>query len=206
MVLSSLRSFIKKEILQLLPKTSLLQAPFDMKNTFGEGMTSDDLIKGLRIANPSISVPVPDAYGWYPGKALGMTSIWCGPPSEAGGRKICAFHLGMVPEFTQVDSEGELTRRGWRSIFQKVLRLKVISKARLEQVFKVNLSVGGKEKACSKCREENIINSNIKTSGLCDSHNAISEAVKLSKRIKAEAPLVEKYFKDKELKNPIHFS
>jgi len=155
----------------LLPRTKLLQAPGDLANTFGQGIHSDDLIRGLRKANLRISVPAPDVYGWYPGKAAGMTSIWLGPPSELLGRKICAFHLGMVPEFTQVDHEGEIIRRGWRSVMQKVMGIKAAPKARLERIFKVDLSIGESERACPKCRELGKYTPDVRGSGYCDFHH-----------------------------------
>lgn len=152
----------------MLPTTPLLVAPSDAIDTLGTGMLHRDLIRGLRNANPNLCIPDPSTWeGWYPGRAAGMTSIWWGQPPHAP--KICAFHLGVLPEFTQVTPDGIL-RRGWRDVLARVIKIGAASRESLERQFKVSLLTGAPDtKACSICRLDGLITTTEKD-GLCAAH------------------------------------
>lgn len=155
-----------------LPQTPLMVPPSDALATLGSGLAHTDLIRGLRRCNPALTIPDPSTWiGWYPGRATGMTSIWWGQPPLAP--KICAFHLGTIPEFTQINPEGTLLRRGWRDIFLRVTRSGAVSKAALEREFKVDLTLDAPEvKVCSKCRLDGQITP-AELGGLCASHTEV---------------------------------
>src|SRR3990172_6308810 len=103
----------------MIPKTYLSVAPLGCEEMFGREIPSDHLIAGLRKLNGNLNVPTPEHFDyWYPLQKLGVTCLWLGQPGL--GRKICAFRLGAVPEFTQLGTGGTWMVRGWRSIFEKV--------------------------------------------------------------------------------------
>lgn len=132
------------------PRTPLLVAPDGEENLLGKSMLSDDLIRGLRKCNPSLVVPAPEDRYRTP-TFKGITTLWRGAPFQKGSTKICAFHLGAIPEWTQVDAEGRMITRGWRAIFEKVVRSGSSTRARIEHVFRVNLSESSNNALCVKC-------------------------------------------------------
>lgn len=159
----------------VLPNTPLLVAPSMADDPLGAGLYHTDLIKGLRRLCPSLCIPDPTTWeGWYPGKEFGMTSIWLGYPQAPGSLKVCSFHLGWIPEFTQTTPNGIL-RRGWRSVLWKICNMRIVSKFSLEREFKVNLDYDGKDKVCPSCQEDGIKEKSNHPSGLCDNHEAARE-------------------------------
>lgn len=154
----------------MLPNTSLLVAPSDAIDPFGKGISHFDLIKGLRRVCPQLVIPDPSTWeGWYPGKDFGMTSIWLGYPQAKGSLKVCSFHLGQIPEFTQATPNGIL-RRGWRSILWKVTNLHLATKHALEREFRVSLDYDGKDRVCGECQMDGLKEPSNHPSGLCDNH------------------------------------
>lgn len=164
----------------MLPKTYLLQAPKGAKST--RSIDSADLIRGLRELNPLIRawLQFPE-FKWWPGKGLPegtVSSLWIGEP---GGEspKITAFTMGEIPEFTEV-GEGRIKRKGWRAIFDKVIRSKAASKEAVELKFGVHLDY---EKApdphlCRVClRAGEYKNHNGGAAKLCRLHDSIREAL-----------------------------
>lgn len=138
-------------------------------------MSSSDLIKGLKMCNRNVTVPEPAHYesmGWhYPGMKDGQTSIWLGRPptredaasvditlqmhqrrKRTHGRKVCAFHLGWVPEWTQLSPEGTVIRRGVRDILERFIKAGGASRQRVERIFKTYLDYDGDDGSCVKCR------------------------------------------------------
>lgn len=173
-----------------LLKTPLMVPPSGALATLGEGIHHTVLIKGLRRCNGTLTIPDPSTWvGWYPGRASGMTSIWWGQPPLAP--KICAFHLGEIPEFTQITPEGTLLRRGWRDIFKRVINIGAVSQHALERQFKVRLDTDGVDtKLCHKCRlDGQIVPAGL--DGLCASHHEVKliseheEMLKRERRLKA---------------------
>jgi len=153
------------------PKTYMMVSP-DKDNIVGTAILSDDLIRGLLKANPSFVIPTPDSYpGWYPGKGAGMTCIWLGqPPPAEGGKKVCGFHLGRIPEYTQVGLDGTIRRRGWRAIFERVMTTGFATKRSLEQIFRVSLEYDGKSPWCSRCARTGKWIASDSPRGLCATH------------------------------------
>lgn len=182
----------------MLPKTYLMVSP-DKDDPLGRTISSSDLVRGLMEANPSFIIPTPDQFpGWYPGKAAGMTCIWLGMPSAPGSRKICGFHLGPVPEFTQIAPEGTILRRGWRAIFERVIKSGFVTKAKLERVFRVNLEYDGKAPWCQSCARKSMWVKAVAASGLCQVHENARLSVKQRREVRGE----EKYLINKEGRNP----
>ena len=171
----------------MLPRNYLLTAPLDAATAFGVGMQHDVLVKGLRECNLNVSVPLPDSYPhWYPGKANGQTTIWIGPPFEATSRKVCAFHIGEIPEFTQVDDKGNIIRRGWRAILEKCIKAGVASKRRIESKFSVILDYAGPDRACWKCRMSGKIRRATCPGPLCDLHSEVQKTANKAVELKKE--------------------
>lgn len=165
---------IRRRGSSLLPKTYLLTAPMDVENAFGRGLHHADLVKRLIALNRRLDIPLPEACPWwYPGKKAGMTSIWVGEAFKATSKKICAFHLGEIPEFTQIDDEGNIIRRGWRAILQKVIKSRAITKAAAEKAFAVTLDYDGFDGACVRCRREGTVRAGSPKDGLCAFHSEI---------------------------------
>lgn len=149
------------------PRTPLLGAP-SQEDAFGQTMLSEDIIKGLRRINPNIVVPLPEHYKeWYPFKAAGGTCLWLGKPGE--GVKITAMHLGAVPEWTQLCPEGILAK-GWRAIFDRVIKARAATRAQIEREFRVSLTYSGSNKECPRCFQAGIREKSSAASGLCDKH------------------------------------
>lgn len=162
----------------MVPDTYLLVAPDKAANVLGTGITSSDMVRGLRRLNNNLAVPEPDAYGWYPGKAAGMTCLWYGEPSKPGSVKVCAFHLGEIPEFTQIAPGGDIIVKGWREIFRRVIDRTPIRQSSLERAFRVNLSRSGDINLCIQCTKEGVREPhNGGRRHLCDFHDPVAEAV-----------------------------
>lgn len=171
----------------MLPKTYLLAAPIGMDDAFGRGMLHGDFVKKLKSCNHRIEIPLPESCPWwYPGKQAGMTSIWVGEPFKGTSKKICAFHLGMIPEFTQIDDQGNIMRRGWRAILSKVARSKAVSKTKLERVFNATLDYDGFDGACVRCRREGTIKRGSPKDGLCNFHREIEMTSITAQEVKKE--------------------
>ncbi len=136
-----------------LPNTYLCTAPTDLKDTVGAEMLSDDIVRGLRQINANIVVPLPEHYEhYYPLKNAGITCLWLGRPGE--GKKITAFKLGPVPEFTQTNSEGGLICKGWRAVFEKVVKAGAATALQIESKFNISLATDGNDKSCIVCRKQ----------------------------------------------------
>ena len=160
-----------------IPHTPVLCAP-SQADPFGVTMLSADIIKGLERLNSKARIPTPSSTPYdYPGKAFGHTCIWIGPPGEPDSKKMCAFHLGAVPEWTQKDAKGRIIVRGWRSIFEKCIKLGFCSRLRLEREFRISMNVAqGKPEAklCWRCMQESkFVRSNGGTLGMCDFHQNV---------------------------------
>ena len=138
----------------MLPKTYLGTAPDGLENIVGREIHSDLLIAGLRAINPRLMVPLPEHYAeWYPLKALGITCLWVGEPGK--GKKVCAFRLGAVPEFTLLKG-ADLVTRGWRAIFNKVIKSRAATLAQIERQFGVVLEADGSDGTCFQCRKTGV--------------------------------------------------
>jgi hypothetical protein len=174
----------------------MLTAPLDMKNAFGQGMHHRDLALKLLACNPAFEIPLPESCPWwYPGKKAGMTSIWIGEPFKPTSKKICAFHLGMLPEFTQIDDAGNIIRRGWRSILSKCIKSKAVTKRKVRTIFKTGVDYEGFDGACVRCRREGTLKRGSPKDGLCELHrmmddlsSRITEGKKEGKWLKEQSP------------------
>ena len=149
-----------------VPATYLCTSPHDLENTVGAEILSDDLVRGLRQINSNLCVPLPEHYEfYYPLQRAGITCLWLGKPGE--GRKITAFRLGPVPEFTQLTSEGGLLCKGWRAVFEKVVAAHAATKAQIEAKFQISLNRSGNDASCGWCRRDGKIKRATSASGLC---------------------------------------
>ena len=178
----------------MLPNNYMLTAPVDIDETAGRSISSTDLLLKLKQINPSIQCPMPDKFGfWYPGKELDMTCLWIGPPSTAGSIKICAFRLGVIPEWTLLSKTGAIVTRGWRGIFHRVMRAGAAAQRQLEKAFGVDLAIAVDEidGYCQKCRKAgkrvkaDSVDENRKIY-LCTMHQQVGKAVMQDKQFKEE--------------------
>ena len=160
-------------------------APSDAPNLLGRVIQSSDLIRRLIKLNRTIFCPdINDANhseSWH-----GVTSLWLGTP-DGGGRPICGIRLGPVPEWTQISDEGILITKGWRAIFDKVIRSNAISRSAIEEEFGVTLSDGSRDAGlCPKCIKEGRREATDGGArGYCADHNEVYDSVA---RAKASAP------------------
>lgn len=136
-----------------VPATYLCTSPYDADSIVGHELSASMIIAGLRRINPNIVVPLPEHYDhYYPLKHAGITCLWLGRPGE--GKKITAFKLGPVPEFSQLDSNGMLICKGWRAVFEKVIKARAATKLQIERMFNVNLSTDSGDQSCIECRKQ----------------------------------------------------
>ena len=182
--------------------TYLLTAPSDAVDALGVTMMSSDLIKGLRNCNNNLTVPDPSVFPWYPGQANGHTSMWLGEPFK--GKKITVFRLGAIPEWTQLDPNGMIIERGWRSVLSKVIRSKAVTKASVERVFRLSMDIAGPDNCCPQCRREGLgfVTPNGK-SGMCDTHTHAYSQVANANRQKKDAPLALRDLASHESRLPV---
>lgn len=123
------------------------------------------------MLNSRVCIPLPEQYReWYPGKAAGQTVLWLGQPAAPGSDKICAFHLGMIPEWTQVAPGGVMIARGWRSILDLCIRRRVASRRAVERVFKISMDIGGRDGFCRICRKDGLKSPVDGKSDRCEAH------------------------------------
>ena len=147
------------------PRTPLLVAPPGESDLFGQTMLSTDLIRGLRRINPAIYVHQ---------QGPEHTGIWIGQPGVDGTKFVCAFHLGAVPEWTQIDPNGKLICKGWRAIFEKVVRHGAASQRALEREFRISLDDSGASNLCGKCvRVGHRERHNGGALRMCDTHESV---------------------------------
>ncbi len=159
------------------PATYLLGQP-NISDPFGRAIMSSDLVRGLQSINPLIQAWEQHTPGvWYPGRARGISTLWLGDPGGAN-RKITGFAYGAIPEFTQLGPHGDIITKGWRAIFQKVVRCKAASRKAIEIRFRVNLSLGDKDTVyCGRCRRDGQFVKSENMSGLCNLHDAVQKDV-----------------------------
>lgn len=125
----------------MIPHTDAHQAPADIVNPYEGGMHHRELMKHLKALNKNINAPLPEHYpGYFPGKEHGVTCLWLGEPSAPGSRKVCAFTLGVIPQWTVKDKNGNLKQKGWRAIFARLIRARAVTRRDLERQFLVNLT------------------------------------------------------------------
>lgn len=155
-----------------IERTPLLVAPASADSLIGAAMPSAELTRGLQRANPRLYVFDQDR---------AHSGVWLGKPGAPGTIFICAFHLGLVPEWTQIDESGRLIRKGWRAIFEKVIRSGATTRPALERIFRVSLATGHATYLCSRCVKEGNRNThNGGKNNLCDFHEAIYDDARKS--------------------------
>lgn len=154
-----------------VPGTHILVAPSGEKDLIGRGIQASELIRKLRTLNPRIYCPdIRDEKhiaSWH-----GVTSLWLGEPG-ANGRPICGIRLGLIPEWTQIDPDGILITKGWRAIFDKIIKARAVTQAQVEKAFAVTLGVERQDAGlCPKCtREGKREVGNGGARGMCDLHD-----------------------------------
>lgn len=156
-----------------VPNTYLRTAPGDIEQTFGKGIMSDVLIAGLQKINPQIRTPMPEHFDtWYPSQREGVTCLWLGQPGV--GKKICALRLGLIPEWTQLDADGRWMIRGWRSVFERIVRAHAATIRQIERQFNVVLETDGDDGSCVDCRRQGRIRA-AETKRTCAAHREVRD-------------------------------
>ncbi len=163
-----------------MPATYLHVAPSESSaDSLGSAIDARVMIKKLQKLNGRISFMQQFGDVWYPGKATGGTCMWLGEP---GGRsvKITAFNMGQVPEFTLLAADGNIILKGWRAIFDRVIRVAKVKRADIERAFSITLEAGEEDRICQQCvRSHGKI---IKVYGkdlLCNFHLGVRRVVNL---------------------------
>lgn len=182
----------------MIPKTHLLTAPSDAADLMGRCISSSDLIRGLIKLNGKLFCPdIKDENhieGWH-----GVTSIWLGEPG-GNGRPICGIKLGQIPEWTQIDDKGILVTKGWRAIFDRIIKSGALRIDQIETAFHVTLGLGAADTAlCLGCiREGRREPTNGGARNLCDIHDGAYIAAARAKSEGPELELRAAYKKEKE--------
>lgn len=129
-------------------------APLGEVDLLGRPMTSDDIIRGLRQINANIVTNPPSPIKQVGAtNQMGITCLWLGEPYV--GQKITAIRLGSIPEHTQLSPEGTTICKGWRAIFNKVIKARAATKGQIERKFKIDLTIEGDDGACRSCAAKN---------------------------------------------------
>src|SRR3990167_7337475 len=182
----------------MIPKTHLLVAPSTERDLIGRTIPSSELIRGLIKLNPSLFCPdIKDEKhieGWG-----GVTSLWLGQP-DGGGRPICGIKLGLIPEWTQIDERGVLITKGWRAIFDRVVKSGAVRQTQIEMAFNVTLGLGEADaNLCLGCtREGRREPTNGGVRRMCDIHDGAYTAAARAKSEGPELELRATYKKEKE--------
>ncbi len=158
-------------------RTYLKTAPSDSENKFGMAIDAHTIITKLKKLNPNIHVWQQFGDQLYPGKQTGGTCMWIGEPGGTS-TKITAFHMGQVPEFTQLDEKGAITVKGWRAIFDRVIRIAKVRRVDIEKAFGVTLEAGESDRICQQCARAH--GKIVKVSGkdlLCNFHLGVKRNV-----------------------------
>ena len=170
-----------------VPDTYLLTVPDVKDDPFGRCISSTDIIRKLKKINPLILTWEEFSPGvWYPGRSLGITCLWY---KHIGRRKhkITGIRHGPVPEWTQLDEKGEIITKGWRRIFEKVIKIKAATKESIEQSFGVTLTTKAEDTLCKWCRRSGKTENSTSASGFCDMHERVRLQVEKSRQLKQEA-------------------
>ena len=159
----------------MVPSTYLLTSP-DMENAVGRTMMFSTLRAGLQKANPRITIPSPREFSMATGFD-GLTAIWSAPPPRTGDPPngsflITSVRAGVIPEWTTIRPDGTVQSKGWRAIFEKIIRARVVSQARLEYIFNVQLDSdrNHKQRWCPRCLKGGRWARSTGKKGLCDTH------------------------------------
>ena len=168
-----------------IPKTYLLTAPND-KDPFGRGITSNDMLQKLKKINPSIWMATS-----YPRHVVapsigiegGSTCLWVGPIGDSEtSKKITGFTTGVIPEFTQLDMDGNIIALGWRRIFEKCIRRKAVRSVDVENAFNVTMDVEGTDDLCISCRKAGKIVPATSKNHQCDFHRQVLDNSELGRQ------------------------
>ena len=130
-----------------IAKTYLLCAPAGASDLLGRSLLCTDIVARLKILNPQIALweQYPPEL-WWPGRDWAgtvwgvKTTLWLGPPGEPTSQKISAINASTVPEHTQIGPDGKSIVKGWRQIFEKVIKSGAVTRTALEAAFGVTLA------------------------------------------------------------------
>ncbi len=137
------------------PSTYLHTAPSGTsQDSLGNAIDAREMIKKLQKLNSAISFQQQFGDVWYPGKANGGTCMWIGEPGGVS-RKVTAFNMGMIPEFTVLAGDGNIILKGWRAIFERVIRIAHVKRADIERAFSITLEAGEEDRVCQQCIRSN---------------------------------------------------
>lgn len=179
--------------------TPLLVAPDNCDTMMGTPMLSHDLITGLRRINSNLVVPDADDR-FRTAQFKGITSLWHGAPLKEGSDKVCAFHLGPIPEFTLVDGDGVMVTRGWRAIFWKLEKAGYVTQTQLERQFRVNLDYNRDSSLCSECVRQGVREPhNGGAMRRCDFHDDLYQSIQQGKKDGPELKHQSEWSKTKEM-------
>ena len=177
-----------------IPQTYLLTAPND-KDPFGRGISSNDMLRKLKKINPKIW-----AATTYPrhisapsiGIAGGSTCLWVGTSGDTvSSRKITGFTTGMIPEFTQLDADGNIIALGWRRIFAKAIGKRAVRAVDVENAFNVTMDIEGTDDLCISCRKAGKIVPATSKNHQCDFHREVLDNAEIGRQQAVEARYLE---------------
>jgi len=124
--------------------------------------------------------------------------MWIGEPGGVS-RKITAFCMGQIPEFTLLAPDGNIIIKGWRAIFERVIRIAGIKRIDIEKAFGVTLEAGEDDQTCQQCIRESGKIVKVKSKHLlCNFHLGVLRSVtqeldrrgevKYQRKIQGKAP------------------
>lgn len=130
----------------------MVPPPGEVKDFFGRGIDAQIICTRLQKLNPRIWVGevVPLKGSVLSPHDPGITCLWL-KRDDGSLQKISAIRLGTVPEFTQQSPDGSEVCKGWRAIFEKVIKSGAVSRERLERAFACSLQLTDQSLLCRKC-------------------------------------------------------
>lgn len=145
----------------MMPKTFLLTPPAEEHNLLGRAMLCNDIVAKLKLMNSRLCLweQFPPEL-WWPGKDWAgtdwgvKTTLWLGLPGEENSQKISAINAGTVPEYTQEGPDGKTIVKGWRQIFEKVIKSGAVTREQIEQAFGVSLVYSDDSVLCHGCTKQ----------------------------------------------------
>lgn len=161
-----------------VPSTYLHTAPSGSgDDSLGNAIDANVMLRKLKALNPRISFQQRLVTSEYNGESIGSTCMWVGEPGGVS-RKVTAFNMGQIPEFTLLAPDGHIVLKGWRAIFERVIRVAGVKRADIERAFGVTLEAGERDRVCQQCiRESGKV---VKVTGadlLCNFHLGVKQNV-----------------------------
>lgn len=156
-------------------------------------MTTAEFLRKLRLINRNFCAPSDSVFP-YLVQGAKIVGLYLGDPTfdvtrtgkDKNAKFICSIPADFIPEFTQIGPKGVIITRGWRSVFQKLVKSNVLKTEVIERTFTVTLGREGVDVMCPRCRKDGNMVRGEGASGLCQTHEYTRVAMTYVERSKCE--------------------